>query len=46
MGYRVLVTGSSRGIGKAVRDLYLSKGYDVTAPGRKELDLENLDSVK
>ena len=46
MGYRVLVTGSSRGIGKAVRDLYLSKRYDVTAPGRKELDLETLDSVK
>ena len=46
MGYRVLVTGSSRGIGKAVRDLYLSKGYDVTAPGRKELDLETLNSVK
>lgn len=46
MKYRVLVTGGSRGIGKAICDLYLSKGYDVAAPGREELDLEDPDSVE
>lgn len=46
MRYRVLVTGGSRGIGKAICDLYLNEGYDVTAPGRKEMDLEDMDSVE
>ncbi len=46
MEYRVLVTGGSRGIGKAVCDLYSDKGYDVTSPGRKEMDLEDIVSVR
>ncbi len=46
MVYKVLITGGSRGIGKAVYELYSKKGYDVVAPGRKEMDLEDIDSVK
>lgn len=46
MAYKVLVTGGSRGIGKAVCDLYTSKGYEVTAPGRGEMDLKDPVSVR
>ena len=43
--YRVLVTGGSRGIGKATVDLYREKGYEVYAPTRKEMDLSSPQSV-
>ncbi len=46
MDYRVLVTGGSRGIGRAVVDLYRDKGYEVYAPGRDELDLASKESVE
>lgn len=46
MRYRVLVTGGSRGIGKTIADLYTKSGYDVATPSRKELDLEDCESVK
>jgi 3-oxoacyl-[acyl-carrier protein] reductase len=36
---RVLVTGGSKGIGKAIVDLFLSKGHQVNAPARDILDL-------
>lgn len=36
---RVLVTGGSKGIGKAIVDLFLSKGHQVNAPTRDILDL-------
>lgn len=36
---KVLVTGGSRGIGKATVDLFKNKGHEVIAPTRKELDL-------
>ena len=47
MAYRVLVTGGSRGIGKAVVDeLSRQKNYEVIAPSREELDLDNAESVE
>ena len=36
---KVLVTGGSRGIGKSIVDLFLSKGHQVNAPARDILDL-------
>jgi len=36
---KVLVTGGSRGIGKAIVTLFKEKGYDVYSPTREELDL-------
>lgn len=43
---RVLITGGSRGIGKAISDCYASHGYDVIAPTRSELDLSSLEAVQ
>ncbi len=43
---RVLVTGGSRGIGKAIVDEYRDRGYLVYAPTRKELDLSQRDSIE
>jgi len=42
---KVLVTGGSRGIGKAVADCYRNNGYEVDAPTREELDLADVKSV-
>jgi len=36
---KVLVTGGSRGIGKAIVDLFINNGHFVFAPTRNELDL-------
>jgi 3-oxoacyl-[acyl-carrier protein] reductase len=36
---KVLVTGGSRGIGKAIVEKFRSQGHFVTAPSRSELDL-------
>jgi len=41
----VLVTGASRGIGKAIAEIYRESGYCVDTPSREELDLEDIDSV-
>ena len=43
---KALVTGGSRGIGKAVASLLNEKGYSVDAPSHKELDLSNYDSIE
>jgi len=36
---KILITGGSRGIGKAIVTLFKEKGHDVYSPTRKELDL-------
>ena len=36
---KILVTGGSRGIGKAIVDLFIYNGHSVSAPTRSELDL-------
>lgn len=42
---KVLITGGSRGIGKAVAATLSLEGYEVYAPGSKELDVSNPDSI-
>jgi 3-oxoacyl-[acyl-carrier protein] reductase len=42
---RALITGSTRGIGKAIYETFLSDGYDVMAPSHSVLDLSNPDSI-
>lgn len=41
----VLLTGGSRGIGKAVKELFLARGFKVLAPSREEMDLSDLSSI-
>lgn len=41
----VLLTGGSRGIGKAVKDLFLSRGFNVLAPSREEMNLSDHSSI-
>lgn len=40
-----LITGGSRGIGKAIAERYRSAGYEVLTPPRSELNLLDNDSV-
>lgn len=44
--YNVLITGASRGIGRAVKELFEQNAYNVIAPSRQEMDLSNIESVK
>ena len=41
----VLVTGGSRGIGRAVSEVLNVRGWQVLAPSRQELDLADPSSV-
>ncbi len=46
MSYRVLLTGGSRGIGKAIADLLAQKeGVEILAPTRAQLDLTKPASI-
>ena len=42
---RALVTGGSRGIGKAIVEKYEANGYEVVSPSREELNLIYPESV-
>ena len=42
---RALITGGSRGIGKAAAKLFADRGYEVLLPTRQELDLLDGNSV-
>lgn len=41
-GKRVLVTGSTRGIGRATAELFLAKGADVILHGRRQSDVDRV----
>jgi 3-oxoacyl-[acyl-carrier protein] reductase len=41
-----LITGGSRGIGKAIVERFRAHGFDVIAPTRQELDLACMDSIQ
>jgi len=45
MSRRVLVTGGSRGIGRAIVETYRSRGFHVDAPSRSVLDLSSDQSI-
>ena len=46
MNNKVLLTGASRGIGKAIKTLFEEKGCSVCAPARSEMDLKSPESIK
>lgn len=42
---KALITGASRGIGRAIADQFREHGYEVSIPSRQELDLNNNSSI-
>lgn len=44
--YNALITGTSRGIGKATKKLFEQKGIKVIAPDRDEMDLSSNESIE
>ena len=43
---RVLITGASKGIGKATAEIFSSHGYELEIPSHSELNLSSIESVK
>ncbi|MCR5261526.1 MAG: SDR family oxidoreductase [Candidatus Gastranaerophilales bacterium] len=43
---KALITGASRGIGKAIKELFEQKGIEVFAPTRQEMDLKSNESIE
>ena len=46
MSKTVLLTGASRGIGKACAQLFVAHGYNVLSPSRSEMNLESQASIE
>ncbi len=44
--YKALITGASRGIGKAIKNLFDERGIFVYAPSRSEMNLISNESIK
>lgn len=42
---KVLITGGSRGIGKAIAERFEEGGYQVVTPSRQEMDLADSESI-
>ena len=42
---KVLITGASKGIGKAIAEKFTTEGFEVVKPSSRELDLSSNDSV-
>ena len=42
---KALITGASRGIGKAIAEKFREHGYEVVTPARQEMDLTDGASV-
>lgn len=42
----VLLTGASRGIGKAIKELLVERGFQVYAPSRQDMNLANEESIQ
>lgn len=43
---RVFITGGRRGIGKSIVNRFKEAGYEIVAPMREELDLNNSESIQ
>jgi len=43
--YKALLTGGSRGIGKVIKDVLITRGVEVSAPSRQELNLCSNESI-
>lgn len=46
MKKKVLITGGSGDIAQAIRDALPDEGFDVRTPGKGEMDVTSIDSVK
>lgn len=46
LGRTALITGASRGIGRAVAELFMSQGATVLTPSRQEMDLASAESIE
>ena len=46
MDLRVLITGASGGIGRAIDEKFRAEGYETACPSRKQMDLRSPESIQ